>query len=75
MFPGVAPGQSMASRIYAARDPRNRSAVSRVLGGDMMMEIERSSRSGISNPGGEGRVKGEIDIEVLLRGAEKLCDV
>jgi hypothetical protein len=39
------------------------------------MEIERSSRSGISNPGGEGRVKGEIDIEVLLRGAEKLCDV
>ena len=65
----------MASRINAARDPRNQSAVAKVLGGDMMRQIEKSSRSGFTKAGLEGRLKGEIDIEVLLRGAEELCSV
>lgn len=62
MFPSDGNKETMMSRIYAARDHRTHSAVARVLGGDMMNAIKRSDRGG-------------LDIEVLLRGAEKLCDV
>lgn len=41
-----------------------------VLGGDLHAQITRR------NPGsGSGGGQGELDIEVLLRGAEKLCTV
>jgi hypothetical protein len=59
----------MASRIYSARNNRNQSAVARVLGGGMMEEIKKSS-SVISS-----RAPGEINVEVLLHGAEMLCNV
>lgn len=61
--------ESMASRIYAAKDNRNQSAVARVLGSDMMEEIKRSTGTSIRGP------RGEVNIEVLLRGAEILCSV
>lgn len=61
-------GETMASRIYSAKDSRNQSAVARVLGGDMMQQIQRSTGSNRS-------AQDEIDVEVLLRGAEMLCDV
>lgn len=59
----------MASRIYSARDNLNQSAVARVLGSDMMEEIKRST--GTSRRGQAG----EINVEVLLKGAEILCKV
>lgn len=59
----------MASRIYSARNNRNQSAVARVLGSDMMEEIKRSA--GTSARG----TRGEVNVEVLLRGAEILCNV
>lgn len=59
----------MASRIYAAKNNRNRSAVARVLGSDMMEEIKRSTGASTRGP------RGEVNIEVLLRGAEILCNV
>lgn len=59
----------MAGRIYSARNNRNQSAVARVLGSDMMEEIKRSAR-----PSGNG-LRGEVNIDVLLKGAEILCDV
>jgi hypothetical protein len=59
----------MASRIYAARNSRNQSAVARVLGTDMMEEIKRSTGSSTR------AARGEINIEVLLKGAEILCNV
>lgn len=59
----------MASRIYSARDNLNQSAVARVLGSDMMEEIKRST--GTSRRGQTG----EINVEVLLKGAEILCKV
>jgi hypothetical protein len=31
--------------------------------------------SGVGYPGAEGREKGEVDVEILLKGAEKLCGV
>lgn len=61
--------ESMASRIYSARGNRNQSAVARVLGSDMMEEIKRSAGTSTRGP------RGEVNIEVLLRGAEILCDV
>ncbi|KAL3454047.1 DASH complex subunit Spc34 [Aspergillus insuetus] len=61
--------ESMASRIYSARNNRNQSAVARVLGSDMMEEIKRSARSSGNGP------RGEVNIDVLLKGAEILCNV
>ncbi|KKY15031.1 hypothetical protein UCRPC4_g06459 [Phaeomoniella chlamydospora] len=49
--------------------PRQQSAVARVLGGDMVKEIERSAVNVRS------KQSGGINVEVLLQGAEKLCDV
>ncbi|KAJ5372197.1 hypothetical protein N7517_004203 [Penicillium concentricum] len=69
MFPAETERESMASRIYSARDNRNQSAVARVLGNDMMEEIKRSAGTSTRGP------RGEVNIEVLLRGAEILCNV
>ncbi|KAF4172662.1 hypothetical protein CNMCM8694_002205 [Aspergillus lentulus] len=69
MFQSEGDGESMASRIYAARNNRNQSAVARVLGSDMMDEIKRSA--GTSARG----TRSEVNIDVLLRGAEILCNV
>lgn len=58
--------------IYTVQDPRRESAVARVLGGEMLKEIQRSSNNAKSqrNGGGSG-----VNVEALLRGAEKLCAV
>lgn len=58
----------MASRIYSARNNKNQSAVARVLGSDMMEEIKRST-------GTSSRGRSEVNLDVLLRGAEILCGV
>ncbi|KAJ5110937.1 hypothetical protein N7532_001472 [Penicillium argentinense] len=67
-FSNESENESMASRIYSARNNRNQSAVARVLGTDMINEIKRSA-------GTSARGRGEVNIEVLLRGAEILCNV
>ncbi|KAL4816167.1 DASH complex subunit Spc34 [Aspergillus spinulosporus] len=61
--------ESMANRIYSARNNRNNSAVARVLGSDMMDEIKRSARTSTNGS------RGEVNIDVLLKGAEILCNV
>lgn len=60
----------MAIRIYSAKNNRNQSAVARVLGGGMMEEIKKSSGAASSRA-----ARGEINVEVLLQGAEMLCNV
>lgn len=50
------------------RGPRYTTAVSMLLGGDVV-ERMRKEQSG----GGKGR--GEMNVEALLKGAEKLCRV
>ncbi|RAH43356.1 uncharacterized protein BO95DRAFT_455072 [Aspergillus brunneoviolaceus CBS 621.78] len=65
-FPQETEKESMASRIYSARNNKNQSAVARVLGSDMMEEIKRSAGRG---------ARGEVNVDVLLRGAEILCNV
>ncbi len=51
--------------------PRRHTAVAAVLGGDLHEQIRRSERRGAGGVGG----KDDIDVEVLLRSAEKLCGV
>ncbi|KAJ2902295.1 DASH complex subunit Spc34 [Zalerion maritima] len=48
----------------AGRAPRRHTAVAAVLGGQLHQQIVRRNTSG-----------GELDIETLLRGAQKLCSV
>ncbi|KAI0814035.1 DASH complex subunit Spc34 [Xylaria sp. FL0064] len=46
--------------------PRRNTAVAAVLGGDLHDKIRRSERRG---------AKDDVDVEILLKGAEKLCGV
>ncbi|KAI5921977.1 DASH complex, subunit Spc34 [Camillea tinctor] len=50
----------------SAGAPRRHTAVTAVLGGDLHDQIRRSERRGN---------KDDVDVEILLRGAEKLCGV
>ena len=50
------------------RGPRANTAVGRVLGKDLLQQIRK-------NDGGERKDQGEVDIEALLKGAERLCQV
>ena len=50
---------------------RRNTAVAAVLGGQLHAQITRRNPGG----GGGGQAGNELDIEVLLRGAEKLCTV
>ncbi|KAK1251577.1 hypothetical protein MKX07_007056 [Trichoderma sp. CBMAI-0711] len=62
----VTTGPTTTSRGGAgAGAPHRRTAVAAVLGGEMHEQLRR----------GETDRKGDLDVEVLLRGAEKLCGV
>ncbi|KAG9243632.1 DASH complex subunit Spc34 [Calycina marina] len=56
----VAGGEVVAGVTPGQRVPRRNTAVAAVLGSELYSEVQR---------------KGEVDIDVLLRGAEKLNDV
>jgi hypothetical protein len=51
---------------FTPSHPLKQSAVTRVLGNDMLREIRQSTNT---------RPHGVVNVEVLLRGAEKLCEV
>lgn len=57
----VAHGEVLAPRT-GVRAPRRNTVVATALGTDLQREMKRS----------EGRINGEVDVEVLLRGVEKL---
>ncbi|KAK5115728.1 hypothetical protein LTR62_000817 [Meristemomyces frigidus] len=67
----VAPVSTAARRAttYGTRQPRSR-AVAAVLGGDLYKQTRNAT-----SIGGVGRQKGDVDVEVLLEGAEKLAAV
>ncbi|KAI2470748.1 DASH complex, subunit Spc34 [Annulohypoxylon bovei var. microspora] len=65
----VASGEVTTSGSSTGRSagaPRRHTAVAAVLGGDLHEQIRRSERRG---------GKDDIDVEILLKGAEKLCGV
>ncbi|KAI8963471.1 DASH complex, subunit Spc34 [Daldinia sp. FL1419] len=65
----VASGEVTTSGSNAGRNtgaPRRHTAVAAVLGGNLHDQIRRSERRGS---------KDDVDVEILLKGAEKLCGV
>ncbi|KAI9801681.1 MAG: hypothetical protein M1833_002363 [Piccolia ochrophora] len=64
---------------FSGTAPRRTTAVAAVLGGDMVEQIRRGGGGGVGSALGfaqnEPRDRGEVDVEVLLKGAEKLCSV
>ncbi|KAB5542712.1 DASH complex subunit Spc34 [Coniochaeta sp. 2T2.1] len=52
----------------STRRPRQHTAVAAVLGGDLHSQIVRRGKA-------EDGTKGDVDVEILLKGAEKLCTV
>lgn len=64
----AAPAARRATAYGGARQPRSR-AVAAVLGGDLYQKTRQTP----SNTA--GRIKGDIDVNVLLEGAEKLAGV
>ena len=71
-FPRGDSGVSGRKSIYTSQEPTKQSAVARVLGGEMLQEIQQSNNRATSQ--GNGGASG-VNIEILLRGAEKLCAV
>lgn len=62
------------------RAPRRNTAVAAVLGKDLVEKIRRGGGAGAGSGLGyqayeRGKEKGEVDVEALLEGAEKLCNV
>lgn len=61
----VAQGEVTTGPPTTRARPRQHTAVAAVLGGDLHSRIVRGGQSN----------KGEVDLEVLLHGVEKLCNV
>ena len=61
-------GQSYEYGTGLVRSQRPRSAVATFLGGDLGEQIKKATVT-------EGKEKGEVDVDLLLQGAEKLCSV
>lgn len=58
------------------RAPRRGTAVAAMLGGDLQQQIRwEYNRSNKDSKRERRDYKNDIDVEVLLRGAEKLCEV
>jgi hypothetical protein len=66
VLPGSLPGQIGGINGMGVTGPRRNTAVAAVLGGKLVERIRKG--------GGVGR-SGEVDVDVLLEGAEKLCGV
>ncbi|KAK2003015.1 DASH complex subunit Spc34 [Colletotrichum falcatum] len=64
---GPPPGSSR-SGVGAMGGPRRHTAVSAVLGGDLHAQLRRGERQAASKGG-------DVDVEILLMGASKLCGV
>ncbi len=66
-------------RTTALPRPRRNNAVVNLLGPKMVDQIRKAGgggvSSGIGNTLNDGRVKGEVDVDVLLKGAATLCKV
>lgn len=61
---------------HTFRAPRRGTAVAAVLGGDLQQQIKREYTRNNRDPRREKRdYKDDIDVEILLKGVEKLCNL
>ena len=60
--------QSYEHGTGLVRSQRPRSAVATFLGGELGEQIKKEGAK-------EGKDRGEVDVDLLLQGAEKLCSV
>lgn len=81
VFQGQAASKESAFGGENVRAPRRNTAVAAVLGKDLVERIRKGGGGGAGSGLGYQsfergqREKGEVDVEVLLEGAEKLCGV
>ena len=64
--------------INAPRQPKRNTAVASVLGGELYRRVKDAAGGTDAGKGMEDarlRAKGDLDVDVLLEGAEKLCNV
>ena len=59
---------SIKSGSTAYSGPKSKTAVGRILGGDLLERIRQSEKM-------ERRDRKDVDVEALLKGAEKLCGI
>ena len=70
----AAPTEKELKKSRMSIAPRKNTAVYSALGGDMVEKLRRGGAGGVG--GGVGGVAtGEVDVEVLLMGAERLLGV
>lgn len=66
----------VATEQQRFRAPRKGTAVAAVLGGDLSVRIRREYARDAQEPqSGQRREKDNLDVELLLKGAERLCGV
>lgn len=61
-------GEPYAANGELMRSQRQGSAVATLLGGELGEQIRKEGTK-------EGKERGEVDVNLLLKGAEKLCGV
>ena len=62
------PSERLFNGIDQSRQPRYGSAAATLLAGELGDQVRREGEKG-------ARERGEVDVEVLLKGAERLCAV
>ena len=65
---GLKSNGASANGSVLFRVPRHGSAVAALLGGELGEQIQKGGTN-------EGKEKGEVDVDILLKGAERLCRV
>ena len=72
-------GTGFEGSTNTVRAPRKNTAVATLLGQKMVDQIRKGGggglNGGIGNPTTDGRGTGEVNVDVLLEGASKLCKV
>ena len=65
-FPINTNGTSLRQHVALSRLATQKNAVATLLGGEVIEQIQKGGS-------GEVRDRGELDVEMLLNGAAKLC--
>lgn len=61
-------GEQLKGRITSHDGSSRTAAVRMLLGGDVLDRLRKGGA-------GEGRDRGDVNVDILLKGAEKLCKV